>query len=185
MTRTDLVARLARLEQLSVGLARERLLMKEAMHAHGCPLNTAMDMGDMGVMGVSYIDTAPPRPRIAMFTGYGKTQRYINAVLKERRKSLHRHQVPGDRRYADHRPAQEEFRRARDRAGRPGLHPSHRPCRLRLRRTHRLQRPDGIAGESEERGADAWGTSRGDFPGPLTQRPVATPLKRLGPNARA
>src|SRR5262249_26042913 len=38
MTRTDLVARLARLEQLFLGLAKERKAMKDAMHTHGCPM---------------------------------------------------------------------------------------------------------------------------------------------------
>jgi hypothetical protein len=38
MTRTALVARLARLEQLPLGLAKERLLMEESMYSHGCPM---------------------------------------------------------------------------------------------------------------------------------------------------
>lgn len=45
-------------------------------------LNRAIDLG------VTYIDTAPPRTRIAAFTGYGKAHKYINAVLKERRKEV-------------------------------------------------------------------------------------------------
>jgi aryl-alcohol dehydrogenase-like predicted oxidoreductase len=45
-------------------------------------LNKAIDLG------VTYIDTAPPRTRIAVLTGYGKAQRYIAAVLKERRKEV-------------------------------------------------------------------------------------------------
>jgi predicted aldo/keto reductase-like oxidoreductase len=45
-------------------------------------LNKAIDLG------VTYLDTAPPRTRIAPSTGYGKAQRYIAAVLKERRKEV-------------------------------------------------------------------------------------------------
>jgi aryl-alcohol dehydrogenase-like predicted oxidoreductase len=45
-------------------------------------LNKAIDLG------VTYIDTAPPRTRIAPLTGYGKAHRYIAAVLKERRKEV-------------------------------------------------------------------------------------------------
>ncbi|MFL5338799.1 MAG: aldo/keto reductase [Gemmataceae bacterium] len=45
-------------------------------------VNRAIDLG------VTYIDTAPPRTRIAMMTGYGKAQQYIHAVLKERRKEV-------------------------------------------------------------------------------------------------
>jgi uncharacterized protein len=39
-------------------------------------------------LGVTYIDTAPPRTSIAAFTGYGKAQHFINGVLKERRKEV-------------------------------------------------------------------------------------------------
>jgi aryl-alcohol dehydrogenase-like predicted oxidoreductase len=45
-------------------------------------LNKAIDMG------VTYIDTAPPRTRQAFVTGYGKAQKYIAGVLKERRKEV-------------------------------------------------------------------------------------------------
>ncbi len=45
-------------------------------------INKAIDLG------VTYIDTAPPRTRIAFFTGYGKAHAYLNAVLKERRKEI-------------------------------------------------------------------------------------------------
>ncbi len=38
--------------------------------------------------GVTYIDTAPPRTSIAFFTGYGSAQRFLKAVLKERRKEV-------------------------------------------------------------------------------------------------
>ena len=45
-------------------------------------LNRAIDLG------VTYIDTAPPRTRIAAFTGYGNAHKYIRGVLKERRKEV-------------------------------------------------------------------------------------------------
>src|SRR5262249_41119217 len=45
-------------------------------------LNKAIDLG------VTYIDTAPPRTRQAVLTGYGKAQKYIAGVLKERRKEV-------------------------------------------------------------------------------------------------
>jgi uncharacterized protein len=45
-------------------------------------INKAIDLG------VTYIDTAPARTRIALMTGYSKAQRYLNAVLKERRKEV-------------------------------------------------------------------------------------------------
>jgi uncharacterized protein len=45
-------------------------------------LNKAIDLG------VTYIDTAPPRTRQAIMTGYAKAQKYINGVLKERRKEV-------------------------------------------------------------------------------------------------
>jgi aryl-alcohol dehydrogenase-like predicted oxidoreductase len=45
-------------------------------------LNRAIDLG------VTYIDTAPPRTRIAAFTGYGRAHRYLNGLLKERRKEV-------------------------------------------------------------------------------------------------
>src|SRR5262245_49310256 len=45
-------------------------------------LNKAIDLG------VTYIDTAPPRTRQAVLTGYGKAQKYISAVLMERRKDV-------------------------------------------------------------------------------------------------
>src|SRR5262245_53329478 len=45
-------------------------------------LNKAIDLG------VTYIDTAPLRTRQAIFTGYGKAQKYISGVLKERRKEV-------------------------------------------------------------------------------------------------
>src|SRR5262249_11106046 len=45
-------------------------------------INKAIDLG------VTYIDTAPPATRIAIFTGYGKAHAYLNGVLKERRKEV-------------------------------------------------------------------------------------------------
>jgi aryl-alcohol dehydrogenase-like predicted oxidoreductase len=45
-------------------------------------LNRAIDLG------VTYIDTAPGRTRIAAMTGYNKAQQYISGVLKERRKDV-------------------------------------------------------------------------------------------------
>jgi aryl-alcohol dehydrogenase-like predicted oxidoreductase len=45
-------------------------------------LNKAIDLG------VTYIDTAPPRTRLALLTGYGRAQRFLNSVLKERRKEV-------------------------------------------------------------------------------------------------
>lgn len=45
-------------------------------------INKAIDLG------VTYIDTAPPRTRIAAFTGYGKAHAYLKGVLKERRKEV-------------------------------------------------------------------------------------------------
>jgi uncharacterized protein len=45
-------------------------------------LNRAIDLG------VTYIDTAPPRTRVAFMTGYGNAQKYLHAVLKERRKEV-------------------------------------------------------------------------------------------------
>jgi len=45
-------------------------------------LNKAIDLG------VTYIDTAPPKTRQALMTGYNKAHKYISAVLKERRKEL-------------------------------------------------------------------------------------------------
>lgn len=45
-------------------------------------LNRAIDLG------VTYIDTAPPRTRIAAITGYSKAHQYIHGVLKERRKEV-------------------------------------------------------------------------------------------------
>lgn len=45
-------------------------------------LNKAIDLG------VTYIDTAPPRTRQAFMTGYGKAQKLIQGVLKERRKEV-------------------------------------------------------------------------------------------------
>jgi aryl-alcohol dehydrogenase-like predicted oxidoreductase len=45
-------------------------------------LNKAIDLG------VTYVDTAPPRTRIAMLTGYGNAHKYIHGVLKERRKEV-------------------------------------------------------------------------------------------------
>ena len=39
-------------------------------------------------LGVTYIDTAPARTRIAFMTGYNKAQRYLKAVLRERRKEV-------------------------------------------------------------------------------------------------
>jgi aryl-alcohol dehydrogenase-like predicted oxidoreductase len=38
--------------------------------------------------GVTYIDTAPARTRIAIMTGYHRAQAYLKAVLKERRKEV-------------------------------------------------------------------------------------------------
>jgi predicted aldo/keto reductase-like oxidoreductase len=45
-------------------------------------INKAIDLG------VTYIDTAPPRTRQANNTGYGKAQAYLKGVLKERRKEI-------------------------------------------------------------------------------------------------
>jgi aryl-alcohol dehydrogenase-like predicted oxidoreductase len=45
-------------------------------------LNRAIDLG------VTYIDTAPGRTRIAAMTGYFKAHQYLNGVLKERRKEV-------------------------------------------------------------------------------------------------
>jgi aryl-alcohol dehydrogenase-like predicted oxidoreductase len=45
-------------------------------------INRAIDLG------VTYIDTAPASTRIAAFTGYGRAQRYLNGVLRERRKEV-------------------------------------------------------------------------------------------------
>jgi aryl-alcohol dehydrogenase-like predicted oxidoreductase len=45
-------------------------------------LNRAIDLG------VTYIDTAPPRTRIAFMTGYGNAHKYLSGVLKERRKEV-------------------------------------------------------------------------------------------------
>src|SRR5262245_9044733 len=45
-------------------------------------LNRAIDLG------VTYIDTAPPRTRLALMTGYARAQSYLNGVLKERRKEV-------------------------------------------------------------------------------------------------
>jgi aryl-alcohol dehydrogenase-like predicted oxidoreductase len=45
-------------------------------------LNKAIDLG------VTYIDTAPPRTRIAFLTGYGRAQQNLKGVLKERRKEV-------------------------------------------------------------------------------------------------
>src|SRR5262245_8243471 len=39
-------------------------------------------------MGVTYIDTAPGRTRIAFATGYARAQAYLKGVLKERRKEV-------------------------------------------------------------------------------------------------
>ncbi len=39
-------------------------------------------------LGVTYIDTAPPRTRLAFLTGYGRAQQFLNGVLKERRKEV-------------------------------------------------------------------------------------------------
>ena len=39
-------------------------------------------------LGVTYIDTAPARTRIALMTGYNKAQSYLKTVLKERRKEV-------------------------------------------------------------------------------------------------
>jgi hypothetical protein len=45
-------------------------------------VNRAIDLG------VTYIDTAPGRTRIAPYTGYGRAQQYLQGVLKERRKEV-------------------------------------------------------------------------------------------------
>ncbi len=45
-------------------------------------INKAIDLG------VTYIDTAPPKTSIAFITGYGKAHAYLNGVLKERRKEI-------------------------------------------------------------------------------------------------
>jgi hypothetical protein len=45
-------------------------------------INRAIDLG------VTYIDTAPPRTSIAAFTGYNKAHSYLSAVLRERRKEV-------------------------------------------------------------------------------------------------
>ena len=45
-------------------------------------LNRAIDLG------VTFIDTAPGSTRQAVITGYGRAQRYLNGVLRERRKEV-------------------------------------------------------------------------------------------------
>jgi aryl-alcohol dehydrogenase-like predicted oxidoreductase len=45
-------------------------------------INKAIDLG------VTYLDTAPPRTSIAPGTGYGRAHSYLKAVLKERRKEV-------------------------------------------------------------------------------------------------
>ncbi len=45
-------------------------------------INRAIDLG------VTYIDTAPARTSVAPFTGYGRAQRYLSGVLRERRKEV-------------------------------------------------------------------------------------------------
>lgn len=45
-------------------------------------LNQALDLG------VTYIDTAPASTRTALITGYGRAQRYLKPILKERRKEI-------------------------------------------------------------------------------------------------
>lgn len=45
-------------------------------------LNRAIDLG------VTFIDTAPGSTRSAIITGYGRAQRYLNGVLRERRKEV-------------------------------------------------------------------------------------------------
>jgi aryl-alcohol dehydrogenase-like predicted oxidoreductase len=45
-------------------------------------LNRAIDLG------VTFIDTAPGSTRQAIITGYGRAQRYLNGVLRERRKEV-------------------------------------------------------------------------------------------------
>jgi aryl-alcohol dehydrogenase-like predicted oxidoreductase len=45
-------------------------------------INRAIDLG------VTFIDTAPGSTRAAIITGYGRAQRYLNGVLRERRKEL-------------------------------------------------------------------------------------------------
>jgi aryl-alcohol dehydrogenase-like predicted oxidoreductase len=45
-------------------------------------INKAIDLG------VTYIDTAPPRTRIAVLTGYSRAHAYLKGVLKERRKEV-------------------------------------------------------------------------------------------------
>ncbi|HYT90899.1 MAG TPA: aldo/keto reductase [Gemmataceae bacterium] len=39
-------------------------------------------------LGVTFIDTAPGSTRIALLTGYGRAQRYLHGVLRERRKEV-------------------------------------------------------------------------------------------------
>jgi predicted aldo/keto reductase-like oxidoreductase len=39
-------------------------------------------------LGVTYIDTAPPRTRLAALTGYGRAHAYLKGILKERRKEV-------------------------------------------------------------------------------------------------
>ena len=45
-------------------------------------LNRAIDLG------VTFIDTAPGSTRQAVITGYGRAQRYLNGILRERRKEV-------------------------------------------------------------------------------------------------
>jgi aryl-alcohol dehydrogenase-like predicted oxidoreductase len=45
-------------------------------------INKAIDLG------VTYIDTAPPRTRIAVLTGYNRAHAYLKGILKERRKEV-------------------------------------------------------------------------------------------------
>lgn len=52
--------------------------MKEAVEL----IHKAIDLG------ITYIDTAPPRTRIAFITGYSRAQQYLKGVLKERRKEI-------------------------------------------------------------------------------------------------
>ncbi|MCI0380164.1 MAG: aldo/keto reductase [Gemmataceae bacterium] len=45
-------------------------------------LNRAIDLG------ITFIDTAPGSTRTALVTGYGRAQRYLSGVLRERRKDI-------------------------------------------------------------------------------------------------
>jgi aryl-alcohol dehydrogenase-like predicted oxidoreductase len=73
--RTDVRVPILGLGTVAVGNLSDR---KEA----AALLNRAIDLG------VTYIDTAPARTRIALMTGYARAQEYLNGVLRERRREI-------------------------------------------------------------------------------------------------